>query len=483
LAQSEVPNFRPILGLFGAAPDPGGSQSTNRYYRWCQVISGDPMFLGVAMPSLLTGGELFAKRNPKLHCVDLLEFGDVLARWVTKIVQSFANDQSKKQPNATFVANAQCPLTLQELLLLLRAVMMAAFKETQPAVQGLLPVNPASGTDNQFVALVASTATCALVSPDFHLPTPFIENVRALVGRKVIHKGNDITWYMPVLGQYFSDTLSSADYDFTYEGSDSTTTQSVFPTGPFFKRKLRDSKGGTTSALLVAPAISLIDGSYTSGIVQINDPAQLKVYAAMWNTWLQNSGVAAFSLQTGTFGTEKGITALTSVCATRHWVSSVPLPQEKGEVDIRLEEVKFKNLVSTPYATRYAVVDTFQGKIFAPLWEQVLGTWILPQIQAEDASVDQDSKIQRWQYAMGEPYSVPLSSGSNGVTLSSLHDTYASKMTKANLSAPSDWNEFFSEQAKAGRGGILSSLVGGFIKSVIPGAAGLVDTVASVLPI
>lgn len=483
LLQLEVPNFRPLLGLFAAAPEPGGTQSIDRFFKWTTAAAGDPMMLGVVMPSLNTFGEYFAKRMTKLHCVDFLEFGDVLARWVQKITQSYATDVSQQQLNAAFVAAATCPLSLQEMLLLLRAVVMSAFKETQPAVQGLYPYTPQSPTDNQFVPFVSSANTCALFCPDMHLPIPIIENLRALMGRKVIHKGNDITWYMPVLGQYNSDVLSSADYNYEYVGSDSTTVQSAFVAGPYFKRKLRDSKGSTSSVLTVAPQISLIDGSYTSGFVQINDQAQLKVYAAMWNTWVENSGVATFSVQLGTFGTEPGITALMSTAMTRHWIEAPPQVGEKYEIDMRLEKPQFSAIVGTPYVDRWAIVDSSQGKIFAPIWEQVLGTWILPQIQVQETNDDQDTKLQRWQYAMDEPYSVTLSSGSNGVTLSSLHDTYASKCTKAKLGAPSDWNEFFAEQAKNGRGGILSSLVGGFIKSAFPAASSVVDTVSGILPI
>jgi len=429
------------------------------------------------MSDMFSTGELFAKRNNVFHSVDFLEFGDTLARWVSKITSNYVTDVV--QGNGAIPApDVTCPLTLQEMLLCLRNVMMGAFKETQSACQGLYPYSPSGSGDNQFVPYVAGASTCLLETLDMHLPIPFIENIRCLAGKKIRIRGNDVLWYAPVLGQYAMDVLASADYN----TSSGLATVPAFTSGVLFNKREMSTKGEVQFKPMLETVVSLIDGSSGTALLAINDPARLKALISMWNSWLSESGVQSYSVQLGTFGTEKGITALSSISMTRHWVASIGGSEvPKLEEDLRLKG-RYKSLVSTPYATRYAVIDTGQGTIIGPLYEQVLGTWILPQIETEVDSLTNSTLIQRWQFIMGEPYSTTLSSGDNGITLSTLHDSYASKMTKGKLAVNNDWTEFFAEQARLGRGGFLSSIVGGFIKSAIPGSAGLVDAVSGMVP-
>jgi len=139
-------------------------------------------------------------------------------------------------------------------------------------------------------------------------------------------------------------------------------------------------------------------------------------------------------------------------------------------------------LVSGPYADRAAIIDVSQGIILSAAWEQILQTWILPIID-DEIEAPQSTIIQRWQFIMSEPLSIARSSGESGISLSSLHFAYASKMTKSKLAFQSDWGQFFSEMAALGRGGILSGLVAGLLGTAFPAISGVASSIAQALPI
>jgi hypothetical protein len=319
------------------------------------------------------------------------------------------------------------------------------------------------------------------------LPMPVIENIRALVARKIKFpaSGHDVLWYCPILGQYNTDALDNADYPVTYINAGIPGSKSAFGAGALWEEIKKGPKGEEVRTRLVEAPISLVDGSNSLQLVAINDPNQLKVLVAMWNNWLKNSGVQSFSVQTGTLGTEAGINALCSISMTRIWVTTPSIkevPKVRVE-DTRLRQQRYKAMVNTPFALRQAVIDTSQGEILSAAYEQVLQTWVLPVDENEfDNATNQSVEIQRWQFMMDEPYSIGRSSGENGISLSSLHLAYAAKMTKAKLAATDDWTEFFDEMAKTGRGGILSGLVAGLVGSAFPSLASTANSIAGALP-
>jgi len=56
-------------------------------------------------------------------------------------------------------------------------------------------------------------------------------------------------------------------------------------------------------------------------------------------------------------------------------------------------------------------------------------------------------------------------------------------MVKGRDSPPDNWDNFFVEAAKQGRGGVLSSLIAGAIGSFLPAAAPILNTIADILPV
>jgi len=322
------------------------------------------------------------------------------------------------------------------------------------------------------------------------------------VARKIQSPSSEkeMYWYCPVLGQYAFDALKSSDYVVTYTGSDGAVTGEAFAAGAIFKQTEVNAKGEKTVKMLAEAVINLVDGGSGTDLVAINDPQQLRKLIGLWNDWLKTSGVASYSVQLGTLGTEKGISILCSIATSRIWVpvqafrgrnvdgtnrerGSSKTRDGKQIVDTRFEKPRFRGLLASVYGSKQAIVTTHQCTVLAAPFEQVLDTWILP-INEDEVILNVNSTIvQRWQFIMGEPHSTASSSGDNGTLLSTIHASYAAKMTKSKLSQADDWTEFFVQMAKLGRGGILTGLVAGLVGKFIPGLGGIASTIAEALPI
>jgi len=505
-AQLEVPIFNPLFAVF--SPNIIGNQ-TDRFFNLTTAAAGDSAFLGGALAELFTEQTWSMKRYPKFHAVDFLEFGDVLANWVSSILSALTNDPQTQtsQVEGVDLSAFNCPLTLQEVLLLLRNVIMSAFKDTQPLVQALYPRQPASATAVEFVPYVASATTCALNAGGMLLPQLFIENIRALVARHVAMgvrgkgsnanqkqtSGADVQWWIPVLGQYQGYQLNTTDYTYT-----NATTGIVYPSFSVnaLTKVRKDPKTKTeVRENMIEVPISLIDGNTTSSsstvYAYINDPGQLKILETLWNDWIMTTGVQNFSSPLGVLGTELGISVLTSIAMTRHWVpSSLDVhgrrlaARDDGVIDARVEK-KLKRAINTVYAQQDVVADSSQSVILSAAYEGLLNVWILPVNKAtfDVTNISDSTAFPRWQSIMNEPFSATYSAGLTGQLMSMQHASYASRMTRTRDGPPSDTDKLLTDLAATGRGGILSGLAASFISSIFPAASGIANTVAGMLPV
>jgi len=478
-AQLEVPIMNPVLSAFTEATIIGNA-NTNRFYNSMATVAGDGLWLSVFMSTLATSQEMKARRYPRFHAVDFLEFGDVMAQWVTGVIQSFVNDpQTIEANNTADIAQKRkssekkkgmipagfpdptCPLTLQEMLLLLRNIIMGVFKDTQAGVQSMLPRHPESQNDNEFTPYLCSANTCFLTMLDMLLPLAVVENIRALKARKITIKGHDIQWYVPVLGQYFQDFLVGDNYQYQFPDlpNSGVETHNSFAVGALFEKQVIDIKGNIVSTPLVETEISLIDGTNSGSPVWINDPMQLKTLVGQWNKWIAEFNLQAYSMTLTTVGSELGISSLTSVAMTRHWVEQ-PQSVKIGRsliVDSRIKSDRA--LGNTVYSTRLAIADSSQSIILAVPYEEVLTTWVLPvNFSNSGANINDQSVFTRWQEIMGEPYSSCMTTNVDGTILAFNHFTYASRMVKSRAGQLSSWDQFFVDAAKEGRGGILSGI-------------------------
>jgi len=478
VVQLEVPIFHPLLSTFLTAPvSPTSVQ--NRFYNHNTTFGGDSIFLGAMMSSILSSSKWGIKRAPRFHAVDFLEFLDVLSQWVVGVVQAYNNDAEttlavdvgfaagEKRKGATLQPpSGICPLTQQEVGLLLLNAIKNLFSSSFTSTMNLYPRLPESGSDNQFIPYVSSATTCPIAMQDMVLPVPLIENLRALVMRAVPTQKNinDVQLYVPVLGQYALDTLDPDNYTVTIGLNPPTN---VFSSSTQMVRRSTDKKGVVVSTPLVETAISYIDGNASSSFVFINDPGRLKALTMLWNTWFATQNLSAFSCQTGQLSNELGIAALTSISMTRHWLyeSLEHVAFEKEFVDLRLEANRA--VTDTVYSQRMAIADTSQSVILSAPYESVLNKWILPiNFSSSGATYSDQSIVQRWQFLEGEPFIQPTTSGNDGVSIAEQHSSYAQKMVKAKNAPPNDWDELFAKMASESRGGVLSG-IGGFLDSLI----------------
>jgi len=477
-AQSEVPIFTPFLAqLLQNNP---GQPLNNRYPTYLQNVAGDPFFLAGAATAFVPMTEWGSRNPPKFHCIDFNEFLELMALYITRLYQSWGNDATNVPASIDPAFNPvtlQCPLTLEEFSFLLRNTLMSAFRTTQPAVQALYPITPATGNDNQFVAFQAGPNTCSIDDTGVLLPTPVIENVRALIGRRV-GAGKGAQHYVPVLGVYNSDVINNNDYQVTLVIGDTPTVLNPFA-APLATNTNADLINGYSSSV----------GSY----LQINDPGRLTTLTSFWNNWV-TSWPSVYSVPLGQMGNELGINALCSINLTRHWfndndtermitpvlmkveaVQRVPprkveaekvgtLEKRKSAKQIRFRDPRSVVPDATPYGQRNSAVVTSQSPFLSVPFTEVQNTWILPVNNASGSTPPTSVAFYtRYQELMNEPFSAITTSGNIGVGLNDLHAQFSALLVHGRDAPPSTWIQCFDEMARLGRGGILSALVDGFL--------------------
>jgi len=491
-AQLEVPNMQPMLSQF-VLPDVPPVASI-RAPVWSSSTSGDSMFatslLSTIKPEVLT-----YKRCPKFHFIDFLEFGDVLAQWVTQIQTAFFTTSEgvvQTDANGTAVDNYACPISLQEMLILLRNEILASWT-SQSGCQSLYPVLPAAADDNQFVAYTASTTTAPQGVIGMLLPQSFVENLRCLHARAVHGKtAEDALLFVPVLGQYVADSLVQSNYTFSYTFLGSPATHASFGPGGIVpigkKRSLQKGiKGEMVEVItdVLETAIDLIDGNSSGTYVFINSQSRLQQLATLWNKWLETQSLNTFSEPLMSVGSDTGPNILSFIGSTRFWttVSSLQLQRQKDCWDERI--TSNAALSSTVYSARYVYAQSYREKPFGATVTQFFNQMILPiaKLNTSDKSAGVLTS-ERYQIIMGEPNLQSFSTtGDTGVTLATLHSAYASKMVRAPNAPPGDWGIFFGDCERQGNGGVLSGLAAQWAESMFGTTIGsIAKGIAGFLP-
>jgi len=142
-------------------------------------------------------------------------------------------------------------------------------------------------------------------------------------------------------------------------------------------------------------------------------------------------------------------------------------------------------MLATPYDQRTVVVDTSQSDLLAPLYESIQSLWILPSNHFQVGTQPNNrNTLQQYQAQFMEPFSkVRSSTGEDAVLLSTLHNQYATKMTKGSTSGMNDWIQAFQQASADGRGGLISGLIAQFAGNILgPQVGAVADTIASVIP-
>jgi len=425
------------------------------------------------------------RKPPRLHPVDLLEFGDVLAIWVQQFVTIFLNN-SQTAVTAT-EASATCPITLQEMMLLLRNEIMVQWGRSQAAVQAILPRSVANANDNEFTPCLSTSSTCPLVSSGMKLPLMLIENVKSLMCRYAVTKKGKPVFFCPILGKYKQDALVSSDYQVVIPSqapNPPNTPFNVFTATPAMRRRRRDSKGREVLEVLVEPIIDLVDGNSPAGYVFINDPKRLGTLASLWNDWI--SKFSTYTMTQATMSRDFGVNICSSVGLTKHWVVQSTPDVERNHLDVFDSRVSGKReFVNTAYATRGIVGITGHDKLIDAVFTKIQKVWVLPVNHSITGSSSSDqSGFTRQSLILGEGFSVATTTEFEGISLSTQHVSYASLMVKQAQGPPNEIEAFFTEMAAKGTGGILSGLVSGFIGKAFGTTAGsIASSIADILPI
>jgi len=523
-ANLEVPIYRPFLATFGNGLL-SDAVNANRWGNLVQNVSGDAITIGYGIG--LGERRWGIKRNTKLAFIDFGEIVDVVATWVQSLQTAASNDPTGQWAGSP--SNYQCPLSFQEMCLLLRNTMMGAFKNSQAGVQGLsnvVPVGPA-----WFTAYTAGSGTCFLQAIEWKLPRMVVENIRALVERVAKRHSKDLEMFTPVLGQLSVNAFSSAFYNYSWplSGSNPSGTAPSFFV-PTFRRKVQGSKGEELWSTVPETVISLIDGSCTPistlTYLAINNPQQLRNLATEWDNWLTQFNLSSYSSSLVTFGTDTGVNILFSGMMNRlisladidyrgartgpsssaalvvkevekvgkrygdkdpaHWIAGrfrvySNANYDPNEIAIRKSGRRVGAPLNAFYTAVPAIADLSQSDFLQAPYEAIQSYWVLPQVPLISMDV-QGYVTQKVQALMKQPFLQNASSGFDGQSLGSLHAVYATKMVKSKQENESDADRFFNQMDEQGEGGILSSLVGTALGALFPQAKGIINTVADIVP-
>lgn len=489
IASLEVPILTPALSTLLTQSSAGPTGVPTRASKRTTVYAGDQLFTSNMLSAGLPISKWKNKLQPNFKAVDFREFHDVVCIWATKLVSQYfqdpANQSAATAGLAQDAAGAQCPLTVQEIGLLLRNEFMTVFGNTQTGVQSLLPILPQTGNDNQFMPYLTGTTGCGLQTFKVKLPTPLVENARSLLLHAVPHK-RDVQLLYPIIGQYVNDELVRSDYNFEYQDGDRVIqTYPTFAAVPLLARKAISKKTGKEEwvSASVETVIDFVDTNNGSQFVFINDPTRLSSLAALWNNWVTK--YEAYSSPITVLSPDPGVNVLCSVNQTLYWLPQTISSQAMAE-EVRDERVqRDKSLSSTVYAGREAVAISFRERPFG-VTQAITSRWILPVYLINDGGVgsQNSSPYIKIQNIYDETNSTILSTtGSGGTTIATRHSIFADSMVHAR-DGKAQMDTDFETLAAQGHAGILSSLAATFLGHAFGSGVGdVASAVASALPI
>lgn len=476
--QLEIPVDHPLFSCFKTATASDDNEDNSRAPNFLRNFTGDGFLLGGMLTYKLLPYQLKMKNPPNIHFVDFNELLNVLALAMQLAIARRLEDADTRENISNdpsyYAQHVQCPLTLQEVGLILRYTVMAAFDDSQLCGQSLYP-RAKVGNLNEFASFVCGINTAPQSGATvMRIPLLLKENVLALRER-VLNAGrggsaNPLVW-LPVLGQYVDDHLDPE----VYQNSIGEVEYPVF----FFNN-------------LEVP-ISYIDGKSGQDYAWINDPGALVPLMEQWNNWTVK--MANYFWTFDTIGSNMGIDPLFSGCMTRHWVNIIPRkvpvvpPRRKSQPPTpppRPKRFSKPHVQKTFYTTRKALAVSSYVPPFKEAWEGVQQFFVLPTNKVGPAQAGDPTTFTSYQRIAafrGETFQIPLGSGeSNFVTLADLHFLFATQMVKTKFAEVDMTQKVIEKLGKDGDAGILSSLAASLAGKVVPGLGPIAETIANVLP-
>jgi len=380
-------------------------------------------------------------------------------------------------------------------MLLLRNLFMNNFSSTQFFVQGCYPTDNFNN-NNPFLPFVSGQGTYPVAEGlEMRLPQFFIENLRSLTA--VTQKGKNPISFLPVLGKYDKDELNWKDYYYLIPGSEVTYYLFTDPDTAVKREKLVSVKGGSSKIqtdLGAEAVISLVDGSTGSNYVAINSPFAMTTLQNLFNAFV--SKISPYVNTLTCLGTDSGISNLRMVNTTQMHFENVQghpsMPKNikyvKRDLPDRFTRVNSGSMgvmASTSlYQHRMLAAWNFYDPPMNQPFELIQNLWIAAEAQLWfNGTPNEIVTLQKEAAKDREENTVTYTAGSDQTSFYNKHLEYALSMLRSRNGEVSMQDKFLTEQENTyGRGGILSSLVGGLVKAVVPGSGKIVDTVAGFIP-
>jgi hypothetical protein len=456
---SEVNILSPLLSKFAEYQEPGP------FYRgWHRALKGalSPTYVGCRMMEFDRIDQIRDKVSPIMLVVNFDEFFYTLS---TILALAIENTAAQNGGSALLTS---CPLTTQDVQILLRQAMLPIFSNhlVQDVVLGdsFFPMVPFSVGPNG----------AAIADSNMLLPTLLVENIRCCARRRLaLGRNKNVFDIITALSRPVNQPQLS---NFAVNGVPTITTVYTPPGVEVF--------------------INIVDMAYasasTSGFITPTG-AEYSARLALWNTWIQTISGALSPLLV--IGAEPGVSALMTGLFTRTQQDNDAFSRRKKpersssskEIHLGTPSMQKNLLVGGPivdtYINNFLEKEVFcNNKTTNSVWN-FLQTFILP--SALSINQTNTAGTQAWQVFQIQPYKItgPTLAGGLGGTIDTVFNTIRSRLEvlasydvkSANQQVPNQFVADILEMAKLGRGGLFASIAGDLAGMVIPGMGGVVS--------
>lgn len=474
---------RPLFAKFCSWED-----DNKRSFHPCgnSVSGGGPFYLGGRLTEATSRRELFNPYQPIIKRIDFQEFVEVLSMYLGKTM--FYGLQF---PNVN--APVVCPLTYQDVKILLRQAIMGAFQHSQAIGSDLL-------SDDQygFIPLQVSAGTYGQEdNSSMLLPILLVENIRALQRRVLKVKQTKTTPggaydFLPVWGIYSDDTIfNNYEYD-----NDNGSSRPVYKDSVVAgELPIRITDGYVNMTPSPTPPL---DGYVGFAGLALTAKYQL------WNEYIQS--LSAFSMTVVPLSTDGGINALEAVTMSSNYVATTlePTPviaaavSPKGTPSVTRKNSSSKRSFGSVIDVRKSVtVSPVGGNVgdagstdlsctrvtsnqpfLKAAWE-VQGYFLFPSNRSTGQREDPNF-VTAYQSSVNEPYSLPIAANPltvedwGSAVVFNKHMSIAAVMANPFESKPNMIEEQLKTFAAQGRGGFLGSVIGSFANAFLPALESLI---------